>query len=60
MALVGASDEPFDRAVYIPVFVNKEALAEGAELKVLGAVGKAQPKHPKAISVVQLAERAKG
>ena len=59
LALVGASDEPFDRVVYIPVFVNKEALAEGAELKVLWAFEKAQPKAAKAISVVQLAKRAK-
>ena len=59
LVLAGASDEPFDRKVFIPVFVNKVALAEGAEIKVLGSAEKAPPKIPKAISVVQLAKRAK-
>ena len=59
LALAGASDEPFDRKVFIPVFVNKVALAEGAEIKVLGSTEKAPQKMPKAISVVQLAKRAK-
>ena len=45
--------------VFIPALVNKEALSEGTEVKVHGAAEKAQPKPPKAISVVQLAKRVK-
>ena len=59
LALGSASDAPFDRVVFIPALVNKEALNEGAEVKVQGMAEKAQPKPPKAISVVQLAKRVK-
>ena len=59
LALGGASDEPMDRVVYVPVFVNKGALAEGEVVKVQKPAVKAKAKVSRAISVGQLAKRAR-
>ena len=50
---------PVDRVVYVPVLINKVALAEGEVLKVYKPAAKTNAKVSKAISVGQLAKRAR-